>query len=336
MGIHNGKISTELDALPPTRSRSIVLRIVAIAIVMVCGLYAALGYYFAHQLVTTPGRSLEQDRHNLGIEGPGDFSLPVPEEVHIVSDIGPLVGWIFRQEALPPGQEPCAAIGLHGYSGTRYGAFRYGGIFWRRGCHLLTMDLRSHGESAGDALTYGYFEKYDLVAVTDWLSKELSLDRNRIALVGESLGAAVSIEAAALMPDIAMVVADSPYADLLDITARTGASMYGQTIADVFAFAAVTMGGWQTGADLLQVSPETTARTLRVPVLLIHSQADEFTPPAHSQRIFAALPHERKALHLTEWGAPHARSYDANPKTYQRYVNQFIDRELPGFGITAQ
>jgi pimeloyl-ACP methyl ester carboxylesterase len=54
------------------------------------------------------------------------------------------------------------------------------------------------------------------------------------------------------------------------------------------------------------VSPELAAARLQIPVLLIHGTADTATPPAHSQRVLAAL-RGPKSLILVD-GAGHNQS----------------------------
>ncbi len=70
----------------------------------------------------------------------------------------------------------------------------------REGFDVVADDSRAHGESAGDACTYGYHEKKDLSRVLHPLGIE------RAILVGGSLGAAVALQAGPGDPRIAAVV----------------------------------------------------------------------------------------------------------------------------------
>jgi pimeloyl-ACP methyl ester carboxylesterase len=64
----------------------------------------------------------------------------------------------------------CAASGtrrgtlvyLHGVADNRTSAAGVADRFARRGFDVVAYDSRAHGESAGEACTYGFFEKNDL------------------------------------------------------------------------------------------------------------------------------------------------------------------------------
>ena len=78
-------------------------------------------------------------------------------------------------------------IYLHGIADDRGSAAGVIPRFLSRGFDVIAYDSRAHGDSDGDACTYGFFEKDDLRHV---------LDRVRpgpILLIGTSLGAAIAL-----------------------------------------------------------------------------------------------------------------------------------------------
>jgi pimeloyl-ACP methyl ester carboxylesterase len=66
--------------------------------------------------------------------------------------------------------------------------------FGPKGFDVVAFDSRAHGESDGDACTYGFYEKRDLVQLID------SLPAGPVVLIGVSLGAAVALQTAAIEP----------------------------------------------------------------------------------------------------------------------------------------
>ena len=73
---------------------------------------------------------------------------------------------------------------------------------------MVAYDSRAHGNSQGDACTYGFYEKEDLRSVLD------TLDPGPIVLIGTSLGAAVALQAAADDSRVTAVVAAEVFSDL--------------------------------------------------------------------------------------------------------------------------
>jgi uncharacterized protein len=73
------------------------------------------------------------------------------------------------------------------------------------------------------------------------------------------------------------------------------------------------------------VSPMAAAARIGVPVLLIHGERDDETPPAHSQRIFAALPEPKRRLVLVPGGG-HGNTLTAD---VWRQLDAWLEGEIP-------
>ena len=96
----------------------------------------------------------------------------------------------------------------------------------------------------------------------------------------------MALQAAALDPRIATVVAVATFSDLRTVaTERAPFFASRRNVAESFRLAE---------SDARTSVSTTSARSrsqgdIRVPVLVIHGQDDRETPPTHSQRVFAAL-----------------------------------------------
>jgi alpha-beta hydrolase superfamily lysophospholipase len=205
-----------------------------------------------------------------------------------------LKGWWFHTTA-PRG----TVVFLHGLADNRGSSVGIADHFLRRGFDVLAYDSRAHGESTGDACTYGFYEKQDLRRVLD------RVDAKPIILMGVSLGAAIALQEAAEDQRVSAVVAVSSFSDLRT-AARERAPFFASraNIAEAFKIAEAAA---IFRAD--DVSPMIAAAHITAPTLLIHGDHDNETPPAHSSRIFAAL-HEPKRLIMVP-GAGHNHVVDA-------------------------
>ena len=117
--------------------------------------------------------------------------------------------------------------------------------------------------------------------------------------MGVSLGAAIALQEAGDDRRVAAIVAVSPNFRLHTV-GRERAPFFASkgNIAEAFRLAEAE-GKFRVD----DVSPAAAAARITAPTLIIHGERDDETPPAHSQRIFAAL-REPKRLILVH-GAGH-------------------------------
>jgi len=78
-------------------------------------------------------------------------------------------------------------------------------MFLAEGYAVLVPDIRGHGRSGGDLVTYGVREKYDALDWAHWMRREGCVT---LYGLGESLGAAILIQATAVEPVFSAVVAE--------------------------------------------------------------------------------------------------------------------------------
>jgi alpha-beta hydrolase superfamily lysophospholipase len=84
------------------------------------------------------------------------------------------------------------------------------------GYGVVMMDARAHGDSGGSRSTYGFLERYDQRAIVDAL--ESSERISDLVALGESMGAAVSLQSAAVDPRIEGLVAGGTFRNLHEVT----------------------------------------------------------------------------------------------------------------------
>ena len=168
---------------------------------------------------------------------------------------------------------------LHGVADNRTSGAGVIERFGPRGFDVVAYDSRAHGESDGQACTYGFFEKQDLGRVLD------SVQRGPIVLLGTSLGAAVALQQAAVDPRISAVVAAETFSDLRTVATERAPFFF----TPALVARAFQLAGRQGRFAVDDVSPVVAASRIRIPVLLIHGEVDLDTSPDHSRRVFAAL-----------------------------------------------
>lgn len=240
-------------------------------------------------------------------------NLPAPEhcvEAGFAGDGLPLQGW----RCGSPITARATIVYLHGVADTRTSSAEVIRRFLPRGFDVVAYDGRAHGRSPGKVCTYGYYEKRDLIRVLD------TLPRKPVILIGHSLGAAIALQAAAEDSRISAVVAAETFSDLATVARERAPFIFSEdAVSDAFRIAEA-----RAGFRVAEASPLLASPRIRVPVLLLHGEADTETLPAHSRRVYEALSGPKRLVILP--GIRHAGSFNA--KTWP-LIEAWIDEVLP-------
>lgn len=196
-----------------------------------------------------------------------------------------LRGWRFPVE-----QPRGLVVMLHGKDANRQHFLEPALRLREQGFIVAAYDQRGHGASDEATITYGVREVADVRAVLDALQP----GNLPVYVVGESLGAAVALQATAVEPRIKGVVAAASFSDLRTLLKeKTPFFFSNKELADTFDAAEL-----EAQFDLDSASPVKAAPNITVPALLLHGTIDGFIPAAHSVRIYEALGGKKELVRL--------------------------------------
>ncbi|GJM26242.1 MAG: hypothetical protein DHS20C16_26570 [Phycisphaerae bacterium] len=138
-------------------------------------------------------------------DDPADYGI-TPEDVLIPTTDGKaLHGWLFRAS------EPVGTIvHCHGNAGNITAHFRF--VHWLPACgwNVLCFDYRGYGRSAGKISREGMID--DAAAGIEYALKHPDIDRLRVCVFGQSIGASSAIVAIAREQfPLAGIVLDGPF-----------------------------------------------------------------------------------------------------------------------------
>lgn len=243
----------------------------------------------------------------------------------------------------------------HGYRTSRARLRTVAELHYAFGNNVLFFDFRGHGQSGGKMTSGGWAEVRDLEAAIAVAHDQPETISDKIIVHGFSMGAAVALMALP-HPDIAAVIADSPYARIDDILHRL---IEWQLITD--------SAGWSPRMHLLRrtfsgIASATVAASNLVfqmrfhhpmmarpaanlkrwqqrirgklppretPILLIHSIDDELIPIEHAHEIVASAQASHIPLDLYFAKTKvHCGAYGSDPQQYVAVLRQFILRYL--------
>jgi pimeloyl-ACP methyl ester carboxylesterase len=188
---------------------------------------------------------------------------------------------------------------LHGINDQKRTMVGLGREFAGHGYRSVLVDLRAHGRSSGQWLSFGVVESRDLSQVLDAL-QAAGLASGAVGVFGPSFGGGIAVEFAGHDERVKAVVSVCGFTSMRDVTpgvVRMYAPVVGWLIADSSIQRAITEAGHVGGFDPDEASPIDAIRRTRAQVLLIHGKNDRKIPPAQSQRLHDAAPdHSRLIL----------------------------------------
>jgi len=230
-----------------------------------------------------------------------------------------LRGWKVRA-AIPNGDW---VLAFHGVADNRIGVLEHARVLLLGGYNVVMMDSRAHGVSEGPMATYGWLERNDTRAIVDAL--EATEHPRHLFALGESMGAGIALQSAAVEPRIEGVVAESAFANLTEAAYDyAGLRRYpwlGKTLLAPFAWVVVYRAEMLAGFATAQVSPENSVAARPFPVLLICDADDVALPCRHTQRIFDAAAGPKQM-----WVVPrafHTAALGYEPAEFRRRVYSF-------------
>lgn len=213
-------------------------------------------------------------------------------------------------------------IQMHGYRGSGARDFCGGTKLARNSGHnVLVIDQRSHGKSDGHTITMGIKERYDCLDWIAYATERFGSD-TKILLVGLSMGAATVLMASELeLPaNVIGIMADCPYSSPKAIVKRVAKGMhFPPNLAYPFLYLGALIFG---GFNLEESDAISAVKNAKVPILLIHGEADTFVPCKMSREIYEACVSPK--MMATFPGAQHGISYMKDPQRYRQIISDFL------------
>lgn len=217
---------------------------------------------------------------------------------------------------------------FHGVADNRIGVLDHALVLLSAGYNVTMMDARVHGDSGGAMATYGWIERHDTQSIVDALEAD-EHPRHLFAL-GESMGAGIALQSAAIEPRIEAVVAEAPFANLreasYDYAGLRRSPWLGKTLFAPFTWTMIFRAEQIANLPAADVSPMKAVATRAFPVLLICDGNDVALPCRHTKMIFDAAIGRKEMWVVPD--AYHTAALGYQPAEFRRRVLAFFGSTL--------
>lgn len=233
-------------------------------------------------------------------------------------------GYHLSGKFFPQAESKKVVILCHGINCTLYESYKYRDIFFELGFSVLAYDQRHHGESGGKNITYGFYEKYDLLSWIEWVKKNVGSDV-LIGIHGESMGGSVALISLPLIwQDIKFCVVDSTFTDLSQILLyriKRKNRIYNKILLSITDFILLL----RTGMSVQKVSPlKCVTLNVKVPILVVHGLADRIVPPQMGLDVFENISDSSKKYIFTVINADHTEAVIKDRKGYMEALQKLL------------
>ncbi len=226
---------------------------------------------------------------------------------------------------LPARDPKRIVIAMHGWRSDWLHDF---GMVWkfflRQGCSVLYAEQRGQNNSDGKYIGFGVLERHDCLAWTKWAVTE-SQGILPVYLAGVSMGATTVLMASdlALPEQVKGVIADCGFTSIQAIgqhVVKNNLHLHMPMTNRMMDF--LCKKRLKVGAG--EHTTTQALRNTRLPVLLVHGQADSFVPVSMSYENYGCCRSPKELLVVP--GADHGMSYYLEPKRYQNAVLRFWEK----------
>ncbi|MDR3086742.1 MAG: alpha/beta fold hydrolase [Azoarcus sp.] len=249
---------------------------------------------------------------------PANHPAPLPqnlpaEQVSIPGSDHRIAGWWIEGGADSP-----VVLLLHGIRADRSSMATRASLLAKQGFSVLLIDLQAHGETPGEAITFGLRESADVVVARDWIRRKAP--GRRIGVIGQSLGGA-AILLGAQPSGFDAVVLEAVYPRItraLENRVRMRLGPLATTLSSLLLMQ-LPLRLHIAPSDL---EPIRSISRLGAPVLVVAGSKDAHTTLSESQELFDAAS-QPKSLWIVE-GARHQDFLAYDPQGYSAHVVAFL------------
>ena len=213
------------------------------------------------------------------------------------------------------------AIVFHGYGGEYHEMQQYCKFFFDKNFNVLVVDMRTHGESEGNCIGFGWLDRKDALSWIEFINNKTP-DTN-IVLFGISMGATTvcCVSGEDLPKNVVAIISDCAFSNLgnqIEFVVRKHKLLWKFFKKHLYSYVKHVHD-----FDINQADAIKQVKNTNVPILFIHGQNDSFVPVENVTSLYNVTPSGQRSKYV-EADADHAMAYSVGGVLYEKKINDFL------------
>jgi uncharacterized protein len=240
-------------------------------------------------------------------DDPKQHDLPYVDAGFVSDDGVALSGWWIEAARLPWGTASELAedwgkrtvVLCHGVGSAKERQLDLAQYLVARGYNVLVFDFRGHGQSAGNFISYGVRERYDVMAAIAWAREKHPAETEHIFGIGSNCGGAALLGAAVEQgpgQQLEGIVLYEPFARFDEVVRENANKLLPGPAQWLVRYISVPLASLHAGANLGGFAPaEMIDQVWPRPVLIVQGRAQTFVSTEQSLDLYqqASQPKEQ-------------------------------------------
>lgn len=188
---------------------------------------------------------------------------------------------------------------------------------------IFAIDLRTHGDSEGDIISFGDKETQDIKAGIDFLKKNKATKKLPIIGVGMSMGSSVLLKSAYEGEPFKALILDSTLGDM----GHTLCYLFNRWSGLNFCNCDPIKQEFKTLAktDIKNLDSLNFIKNIKIPILFIHALGDRMVPVKDIEELYKTKSGPKEKWIINDPKIGHVMILSKLPDEYKNRVTRFID-----------